>query len=323
MRKVKKLLAAAALTLAALALVLVSAVLLRWDRTFDAPYPEIHASKDPAVIARGKYLVYGPAHCVACHTNKSEAKAVTEGAMLPLGGGNEFKLPVGTFYTPNLTPDPETGIGRLADRELARVLRYGVMPNGRATLPFMEFHDLSDDDLTALISFLRSQPAIRRAVPEKDFTFLGKAIMAFVIKPAGPSGAVAKNAPPEAPTVERGAYLANNVANCAGCHSRRSPLDGSYVSARFSGGMRFELDDHKHVLVTPNLTPSKVGRITPWSEEQFVGRFGAGAGLPGTHMPWREFQRISETDARAIYRYLRTLPPSDHDPGPSLQKKPS
>jgi hypothetical protein len=258
---------------------------------------------------------------VACHTNKSEAKAVKEGAMLPLAGGNSFKLPVGTFYTPNLTPDAETGIGRIADRELARVLRYGVMPDGRATLPFMEFHDLSDDDLTALVSFLRSQPAVRRAVPRQQFTFLGKAIMAFAIKPAGPSGEVPKVAPPEAPTVERGAYLANNVANCAGCHSRRSPLDGHYVSARFSGGMTFELEDHKHVLVTPNLTPSKVGRITPWSEEQFVGRFGVGAGLPGTHMPWREFQRISETDARAIYRYLRTLPPSDHDPGPSLQVK--
>ncbi|MBV9495643.1 MAG: cytochrome C [Acidobacteria bacterium] len=322
MRVLKKVLAATAATIAALALLFVVAVLLRWDRSYDAPYPQIHASSDPAVIERGRYLAYGPAHCVACHTNDAEQDLVKAGATPPLAGGYKFDLPVGHFRTPNLTPDVATGIGNLKDAELARVLRYGVLPNGRATLPFMELHDLSDEDLTAIVSFLRSQPAVRRDIPKQHFNFLGKAVMAFAIKPAGPTSAPAKTSPAEAPTVERGAYLANNVANCAGCHSQRSPMDGHYTSARFSGGMTFDLDhDTKHVLVTPNLTPSKYGRITPWSEEQFVGRFGAGAGLEGTHMPWKQFQRISETDARAIYRYLRTLPSSDFNPGPSLQAK--
>ena len=109
---------------------------------------------------------------------------------------------------------------------------------------------------------------------------------------------------------------------CAECHTKRNLIDGSFTGQRFAGGMEFQVDgDPNKVIVSPNLTPSKTGRITSWSEEQFVGRFGAGVGIPHTHMPWRQFQRMSETDVRAVYRYLRTLPPSDHDPGPSVQAK--
>jgi hypothetical protein len=238
----------------------------------------------------------------------------------PLAGGLSFDLPVGKFYTPNLTPDRETGIGRFSDQELARVIRYGVMPDNKAALPFMDFHDLSDEDLTALISFLRSQPAVRRHIPPHRSNFLGKAVLAFVIKPQGPSHPVIRTSPPMAPTVERGQYLATSVATCSECHTKRNPVDGSYVAAKFSGGGILPIaGDKEHVLVTPNLTPSKTGRITDWDEERFVGRFNAGVGIVGTHMPWPQFASMTDTDKRAIYRYLRTLPPSDNDPGPSVQ----
>jgi mono/diheme cytochrome c family protein len=120
--------------------------------------------------------------------------------------------------------------------------------------------------------------------------------------------------------IERGKYLATSVAVCAECHTKRNPIYGSYVQARFSGGMTFDLGGDK-ILVSPNLTPSKYGRITNWTEDQFVGRFGAGVGIPHTYMPWRQFQRMSENDLRAIYRYLRSLDPVDIDPGPSVQIK--
>lgn len=321
MKRVLKFLGYSAATIAAIALVLTAVILVRWKRTFDAPYPDVHASKDTQVIERGRYIVYGPGHCVACHTDASKHKAIAEGATPFLTGGNIFTLPLGTVYTPNLTPDRTTGIGRRTDGEIARILRYGVRADGRAAMPFMEFHHMSDDDLAAVISYLRSQPAIKNEIPQHEFTFVGKAILAFLLKPVGPSAAPLKQAPAQLATVERGAYIANNVAGCAGCHTKRNMLDGSYTAAKFSGGMEMEIDQ-KMMLVTPNLTPdAKTGRIASWPEEQFVGRFGVGVGLPGSHMPWKMYQRMSTTDVQAVYRYLRSLEPVQNATGPSLQKR--
>jgi mono/diheme cytochrome c family protein len=320
MKKLLKILGGTAVFIAALALILVAVILVRANRRFDAPYPQLRATNDPATIARGEYIVNGLGHCINCHTLNSEAPAIAQGATPPLAGGHTWDLPFGKVYTPNLTPDAETGIGRRTDPELARVLRYGVMPDGRAALPFMEYHDMSDEDLVAVLSYLRAQKPVRRVVPKHDLTLLGKAVLAFAIEPIGPQAAPRKVSPPSAPTVERGEYLATSVAVCAECHTKRNPLDGSYAQARFSGGMVFESGGNR-IIVSPNLTPSKFGRITSWSEEQFVGRFGAGVGIPHTHMPWRQFQRMNENDVRAIYRYLRTLDPVDIDPGPSVQVK--
>jgi mono/diheme cytochrome c family protein len=320
-KRILKFLGWTAASIAALALILVVVVLVRSNRKFDAPYPDIHASSDPKMIARGAEIVYGAGHCVNCHTSDVERASVKAGGTPLLAGGNLFALPLGKVWTPNLTPDRETGIGRYTDVEIARVLRYGVMPDGRAALPFMEYHNLSDEDLAALLSFLRSQKPVRRAVPKHELTFVGKAVLAFLIKPIGPKGTPPKETPAEAPTVERGEYIATSVAVCAECHTKRNLIDGSFTGQRFAGGMVFQTEDPTKIIVSPNLTPSPTGRITSWSEEQFVGRFGVGMGIPETHMPWRQFQRMSEADKRAIYRYLRTLPPSDHDPGPSVQAK--
>lgn len=303
----------------ALALALVATVLIMSRRTFDAPYPEIQASNDPHVIARGRYIVYGAAHCVNCHTPGSQDELVKAGGTPPLAGGRRFGGPFGSVYSANLTPDRETGIGRYTDRELARALRHGVRPDGRAMLPFMQAQNLSDEDLTAVISFLRSQPAVRNEVIGRDFNLLGKAIIAFAIKPIGPSRPVLARTPAHG-TAERGEYLATSLASCDSCHTKRNLMTGAFEAPRFSGGMVFPLD-RERILVTPNLTPARAGRITSWTEEQFVGRFGAGVGIPGTHMPWRQYQTLTESDVRAIYRYLRSLEPVERDPGPTLQSK--
>jgi mono/diheme cytochrome c family protein len=305
--------------LATLAIVAVLVVLVRSGRTFDAPYPLIRASADPAVIARGRYIAYGPAHCVNCHTPNAETEMVKAGATPPLTGGHVFKGPFGSVTSPNLTPDNETGIGRYSDAELARVLRHGVRADGKALLPFMQAQNLSDDDLVAVISFLRSQKPVRHQLKGREFNLLGKAILAFAIEPIGPSAPVRRHTP-QPGTPEHGEYVANAVANCASCHTKRNMLTGAFESPLFSGGMEFPVD-HDRVLVTPNLTPAKAGRIASWSEEQFVGRFGAGVGIEGTHMPWRQYQSMTESDVRAIYRYLRTLHPVERDPGPSLQSR--
>ncbi|SDK99745.1 Cytochrome c, mono-and diheme variants [Catalinimonas alkaloidigena] len=299
---------------------------LRWDRTFEAPYPEIRASSDSAVVARGSYLVNGPAHCSYCHTTTDQWPALDSGAVLPLTGGNRFVLPVGTFITPNLTPDVETGIGRRSDAELARMLRHSVRADGRAALPFMPFQNMSDDDLTAIISYLRSREPVRHEVPNHDLTMMGKGLMAFLIEPQGPEGTPPQTSPAQAPTIARGKYLANSVANCAGCHTKRSPMDGSAIGEPFAGGMVME--DEKNpdkIFVTPNLTPdAATGRIAHWTEEQFVARFRVPRkAFEGSHMPWMAFRRMSDDDVRAIYRYLNSLSPVANATGPSYQDKPA
>ncbi|HSD30796.1 MAG TPA: c-type cytochrome [Gemmatimonadales bacterium] len=318
----RKVLLNVAAALVLLIVVMVLVILLRWDRTFDAPLPDIRASTDSAVIARGRYLVYGPAHCAYCHSTVETAAALDRGEQPPLAGGFVFKLPVGTFRTPNLTPDSATGIGGVSDGVIARMLRHGVRRDGRAAVPFMNYQSLSDADLTALVSFLRSQPPVRQAVPPHDVNFLGKAVLAFVIKPIGPTATPPPESPSPGPTVERGAYLVSAVGECAGCHTQRSFVDGSYTGPRLAGGSPMEADGAPgFVAVAPNLTPDpKTGRITGWNEDQFVARFRQGKVIPQSPMPWGAFARMTDDDLRAIYRYLRTVPAVEHETGPSLRR---
>jgi mono/diheme cytochrome c family protein len=295
---------------------------IRWKRTFEAPLPAITASTDTAVIARGRYLAYGPAHCAACHVADADQPALQAGQQPPLSGGHVFAIPPGDFHVPNLTPDSATGIGRRTDGELARILRHGVRADGRAAIPFMEAQDASDADLTALISFLRSQPAVRHEVPPHKLTLLGKMVMSFMLKPVGPK-ATPPATSPQGVTVERGAYMANGLASCVGCHTQRSMVSGAFTGPRFAGGMVMHLEtDPTHELVTPNLTPdSATGHIANWNEDQFVARFRAGKALPETPMPWEFYARMSEDEVRSIYRYLKSLAPVANETGPVMRAK--
>jgi mono/diheme cytochrome c family protein len=288
------------------AIVLVVVVVLvtinvRWDRQFEAPYPQLVASTDPAVVARGRYLAYGPAHCAACHAQPGNPTS-------PLSGGRTFVIPPGTIRVPNLTPDSATGIGRFSDGAIARMLRYGVRHDGRSAIPFMEFQAMSDADIVALLSFLRSQPAMRNEVPDHDFTLLGKAVMSFAIEPIGPSAPPPAESPPPSPTVERGAYLVHAISNCAGCHTERSMQTGAFTGRRLAGGTPMETETDKPIpVVPPNLTADSNGRASLWTEDEFVARFREGERIPGSPMPWVAFGRMSDDDLRAIYRYLRTV----------------
>lgn len=322
-RKLKKILIGTISVPSVAILALIVAVQIRWDRSFEAPLPAIEARTDSATIARGRYLVYGPAHCAYCHTTQDKWAALDAGEEIPLTGGFAFELPFGSVYTRNLTPDAETGIGQRTDAELARILRHGVRADGKVVIPFMPFQNMSDEDLTAVISYLRAQEPVQNEVPEHDFNLLGKALLAFVIQPAGPTGTQPATSPAEEPTIERGRYIAHSVANCTGCHTNRSLLDGSALGPEFAGGMEMpDESDPTKVFVTPNLTPDpKTGHITSWSEDQFVARFRAGNIRPGTHMPWAAFARMSDADLRAVYRYLRSLPPVENETGPMVQDK--
>jgi len=281
-------------------------------KKLDAPYPEIHAVLDSAVIARGKYLAYGPAHCASCHVPMDRLKDVDKGIEVPMTGGWEFDIPPGAFRARNITPDIETGIGKLTDAELARTLRHSVGSDGRLIFPFMPFQEMSDEDLTAVISFLRSQEPVRHFVQPTELSFLGKGLVAAgMIKPKGPA-----TLPPisveKAPTIEYGRYIANNVANCFACHTKMDMVTGQPVGAPFAGGNEFDVDafSEGYSFITPNLTPHKeYGVIAHWSEEAFVGRFKAGRVHKGSPMPWGSFSKMEETELKALYRYLMSLEP--------------
>lgn len=278
-------------------------VQLTYKREFDAPVTGIRASTDSAVIARGAYLVNGQAHCYACHTPDSIRE---RGFREPLIGGHAFKTPFGSLFTPNLTSDSATGIGKRTDEELAQALRYNVNHNKNAIVGIMPFNGMSDEDLTSVISYLRTIPPVRNEVPDHDLNMLGKMLMRFLIEPVIPEVSTLK---PDT-TSDYGRYLAYSVANCNGCHTNRGAA-GEFVGDPFGGGYQFA--EKSGTFYSPNLTPNDTaGRIAKWNYEVFERRFRTGRLLEGSPMPWENFQEMSDNDLKAIYKFLRTLKPSDN-----------
>lgn len=306
MKRLLKRIAVGFLAFVAVAAVgLLAAVWILEDKKFEAPMPPVRASTDPAVIEQGRYLVYGPAHCVGCHGDAAQQGR----PHVDLSGGKDFKIDIGIFNPPNLTSSVAFGIGAVSDGEIARALRHGVGRDGRALFPFMPFADLSDEDLTAILSFLRTQPAVEKPAPAARLNLLGRAVRALVLEPHGPTRPVRATSPRGA-TVERGEYLAYSVANCVGCHTERDLMTGAFVGAPLSGG--FKMGKH----VSKNLTPDpKTGWIRSWSEDDFVARLKSGIGPEGSPMPWDSFARMSDDDIRAIYRFLQTVPAVEKETG--------
>jgi len=268
---------------------------------YDAAYPDIQASKDTAVIARGKHFVLGLAHCTECHSTTNADSLINIGKEVPLSGGFAFVLPVGTIYSKNITPDKETGIGNLTDGEIARVLRYGVHPNGEAVFDFMPFHNMSDEDLTAVISYLRTLQPVKNKVPDNKLNLMGNAVKAYMVKPVGPSGEVPASVKPDT-TAVYGKYLVLSVGNCAGCHTKRD-MSGAYIAPLLSGG-----GPMAGGLMPPNLTNDADGRIYTWTQQQFIDRFRKGKVFEQSEMPWNNFKRMTDDELKAIYKFLKTVP---------------
>lgn len=290
----------------------------RQHLTFDAPAPPVAASSDSAVVARGRYIVRNVAACASCHGDPARYAAFERGEDVPLGGGYAWRIPPGTFYAHNITPDAETGLGAVPDGAIARALRFGVGHDGRALLPFMEFQGLSGEDLAAVISYLRAQPAVRNAVPPHHYNVVGMIVKATLLaKPVGPASAPPQRNP-TGPTVENGRYLAESVARCGACHTQRDPATGAFTGAPFAGATG--VGDHNNPRRSwspPNITAAPgTGRLATLDEDGFVARVRGGRVIAGSPMPWQCYQRMNDDDLRAIYRYLKTVAPAEHDAGP-------
>jgi mono/diheme cytochrome c family protein len=241
-----------------------------WDKKYtDWPAPDLKSSTDSAVIARGRYLVTGPAHCNSCHVSSiQDFEDSDKGMPIPLKGGVSLPMgPLGAMNTRNLTPDKNTGIGRYSDELIFRMMRHGIRPDGLASLPLlMPFWNMADDDLIAVVSYLRSMEPVENNVPENNWTFIGKAVRALtptfkpIENPEAPKVAPLMSPP----SIARGEYLARYVTNCVGCHTPRDITTYEATGPEFSGGMEFEpwpaLNKHFNIdttlwLRTPNITP--------------------------------------------------------------------
>ena len=308
------------------ALALAVYVARTWDRAWPLPEPDLHASSDPAVIRRGEYLVYGPAHCVECHVESTEVieRAGARGERPALTGGMKFAAaPLGVIWSRNITPDPETGIGRYTDGQIARMLRSSVRPDGRASVQLlMPYGNMSDADIVAILSFLRAQPAVSHRVPQNEWTLIGKTVKSFapVFQPRLDVHPASQ--PPQGPTAARGEYLARSVANCAACHTERSPVSFAAIRPEFAGGNEMEPAERPGVdrsvwFRTPNLTPATGSALSKFPDrETFIARFQRGGRQhPGSPMPWEAFGTMSADDLGALYEFLHSLRPQSGPTG--------
>ena len=296
---------------------------LSWDRDLDAhPAPPLKASQDPAVIKQGEYVVRSLAHCADCHSPKGK-EGHGAGETPSLVGGRVFDVPAfGRFVSVNITPDVKTGLGAWTDEEIARVLRNGVSRDGHMR-PFMAMiAPMADEDIVAVISYLRTLRSEPGTVVDDRPTLVGK----LLIKGMEPE----RRPPPpyRAPggiSVERGRYLAMGPANCVGCHSAASPTNGFLPEEPYLAGPLEPMPDETDPsmeFAPPNLTPDKeTGHIYNWDEDGFVARFKAGRVYEGSHMPWEAFGTMTEDDMRSIYRFLRTLPPAHRFTGPARRPR--
>lgn len=278
----------------------------------DVPYPNVTVTKDSATIAWGKYLVYGPAHCAQCHVNVGEEELVDQGKELPLAGGFEINVAGSVFRTRNLTSDKETGIGGLSDKEIARTLRYNVNHNHEALIPFMPYMHMSEYDMNAIISYIRTLPPVKREVKPSEFGFMpGKLIKTFFLRPPA--------IPAEKPvammkrdtTIEYGQYMAHSVANCYGCHTALDVQTAKYVGKPFAGGFHFDPapENKGYGFITPNITTHATGKLDGWNEATFLQRMKGGRIHKGSPMPWGPYSRMDDIELKAIFKYLQTVEP--------------
>jgi mono/diheme cytochrome c family protein len=286
------------------------------------PMPAITARKDDETIKRGEYIVHAVAHCSTCHGPADLVKQHLLDTAKPLVGGNTWDAGLfGTFVARNLTPDEGTGIGKLTDGQLARTIRHGVDSRGKLS-PFMRIGvgPMSDEDLTAVISYLRAQTPVEAKRPYYDLGFIGKVVMLDF----GPRmTAVPAHVPEGQVSALRGKYLAEGPAACVICHTPRDPMSGfTATGPLFSGENEAQEDEMNpsQEIIPPNLTPDPTtGHISSWTEDMFVARFKGGRVVKGSIMPWDAFQRMTETDVRSIYRFLKSLPPTKHHVGPTVR----
>jgi mono/diheme cytochrome c family protein len=274
------------------------------------------ASSDP--VARGEYLAKA-ADCVACHTVPDSGK--------PFAGGVAFKLPFGTIYSSNLTPDPKDGIGAYTDEEFVRAVREGIRRDGQhlyPAFPYTSYTALSRDDVLAIKAYLMTLPAIAEPNRANDLGFPFNQRWAMSVWNA--AFFKSRRFVPDASKPEQwnsGAYLATALGHCGECHTPRN----------FGFGL-----EHGHELAGEELQGWRAYNITSdakygigdWSDADIAAYLTTGhaaehasASGPMGEAVAHSLQFLNPQDAAALVAYLRTIPAHEGKHPVQVDSKPA
>jgi mono/diheme cytochrome c family protein len=256
-----------------------------------------------SLVERGAYLARA-ADCMVCHTTKGGKE---------YAGGLGFKLPFGTLYSTNITPDQETGIGNYTDQDFLNAVHRGTRRDGARlypAMPFTSYTYMTDADALAIKAYLFSLPPVRAAAPANTLTFPfnQRWAMNFWSALFNPDTRFEPDTS-KSPEWNRGAYLAEAMAHCGECHTPRN--------------LAFALDNRKKFAgaVTAgwrafNISSDKATGIGAWRDEELVSYLSIGhapghgtASGPMGEAVDHSLSQLAPEDIRAVVAYLRSVPP--------------
>jgi hypothetical protein len=275
----------------------------------DIPVPDLTLATSAEQIERGRYLANHVAVCMDCHSRRDWS--YFSGPLMPgtLGqGGERFDAATGlpgVVISKNITP---AGIGEWSDGELHRAITGGLRRDGAALFPLMPYDAyrfMPEEDVLAIMAYVRSIPPIANEVPEHDLDFPLSLLVNAIPKPAEPRS-VNRLDP-----VEYGGYLAT-VGGCIWCHTPVNERGQTVREAALAGGHEFPMGGF--LARSANITPDPETGIGTWTREDFLARFRRYQGKAGliptrngdfnSPMPWTRYAEMTEPDLSAIYAYL-------------------
>ncbi|MGD9535712.1 MAG: cytochrome c [Alphaproteobacteria bacterium] len=265
------------------------------------------AAAEETPLERGTYLMRGPVACGNCHTPQGPDGPLPG---MELAGGMPIEEP-GLFVAmvPNITPDPETGIGNWTDEQIITAIREGKRPDGTIIgppMPIEFYRDLSDTDVKAIVAYLRSVKPVRNEVAKSTYNI-----------PLPPAYGPPVESVPDVPKTDRlayGAYIAGPLAHCLDCHTPLGPDMRRDMAKLGAGG--FPIHGPWGESISANLTPDKATGLGEWTDEEIKTAITKGIRKDGTAlappMGYAYYANISAEDLDALIAYLRSLKPVEN-----------
>lgn len=253
----------------------------------------------------GKYLFHA-AGCLSCHTAEDGE---------PLAGGRAFATPYGTFYSPNITRDLQTGIGGWTRAQFVAALRHGESPDGSAyfpVFPYPSYRLMHEKDAGRIYDYLQTVEPYRQQNREHDLPWW---LSRWMMRPWQWWIMESPSPPAVDPALERGSYLVNALGHCGECHTPRD-WSGVAVSSRYLAGTQDGPDGES----VPNITPHREDGIGKWAADDLRYFLETGAlpdgdytGSVMSEVIDNTTSRLTKEDQRAIVDYLRAIPPLPED----------